>query len=735
MKAGILTFHNAHNYGAALQVLATQTWLTRKGYDCEVVNYRIAKIDRTYAATSDKRKKRFEAFMQKHLNLSPLFLTLGELQAADLPYDTIIAGSDQIWNADILRGLNAAFFCNFGRPDARRIVYAASLGSDGLSRTNRFLLPRYLQYPDFISVREKSMVNLIQPLTEKPVCTVLDPTFLLDLSDYQKLVVPQNISTPYIYLHYVHHTGENPNLDLAAKILSEATGLPILKNRPDQRFANELPPCQDNGPGEFLGTLSEAAYVVTDSFHATVFSILFSKHFLTVAPVKRPERLIELLSLLNLDSHLYTEAFQPEAFTALPSYKDELPPLLEQLRADSIAFLNHALTAKIERKPLSYPSTQNPYFCYGCGACTQRNPECAGAMVTDRDGFRYPSLTTGPVDEKNSPCIFSAAGSSYAELKQPTVHSEADNAARAVYLAYNKDLYSRMISLEGGVLTEFFRRIHRQNGVVLGKAYDCKTGRCRYILSDNEADSQQFLAFCPQEADITTLFTLVSQIPADRPVLLYATPCHIEGFRHAMPQLADRVITVECSCNGVFSDMIPQSYFRMLNQESEDSTPIVSYNLQAKHYGQYGIRAEFTHEDGSITPKYISLCSLAQAYRSAAIQRPSCYACTFRDTFPRLADITLTPVNSGQAPDFVPEDKIVSAVAINSVAGKQFYESCREAFVDELITSEQVITKLFPLPKFKLTATRPLFYQDLHVGEYSNAFDKFKATKPQKKKK
>lgn len=729
MKAGILTFHNAHNYGAALQVLATQTWMTRKGYDCEVINYRIAKIDRTYAATSSKRKKRFEAFMQKNLKLSPLYTTLDGLQAADLPYDVIIAGSDQIWNSVILRGLNAAFFCDLGRPDARRIVYAASLGSDALSPANRFLLPQYLRYPDFISVREKSMLKLIQPLTEKPVCTVLDPTFLLDLSDYQKLVIPQNISTPYIYLHYVHHTGENPKLDLAAKRLSEATGLPILKNRPDQRFANELPSCQDNGPGEFLGTLSEAAYVVTDSFHATVFSILFSKHFLTVAPVKRPERLIELLSLLNLDAHLYSDSFHPEAFTALPSYKDELPPLLEQLRADSVAFLEHALTAEIERKPFSYPSTKNPYFCYGCGACTRTNPDCAGTMVTDRDGFHYPSGTVEPISEDNSPCIFSATGSSCASLKNPSVHTEADNASRAVYLAYHKDLYSRMISFEGGVLTEFFRQIHRQNGVVIGKAYDTKSGSCRYILSDNEADSQQLLAVCPQEADITTLFELVPQIPTDRPVLLCATPCHIEGFRHAVPQLANHIITVEFSCGGVTSDITTQAYFNLLQQNHENGSGIVNYNLQAKHYGQYGIRAEFTHEDGSSTPKYISLCPLAQAYRSAAIQRPSCYTCTFRDTFPRLADITLTSVNSGQAPEFVPEDKFVSAVAINSVVGKRFYDSCRDAFTDQQITNEKAVLQLFPLPKFKLTAARPLFYQDLHAGEASSAFDRFKATK------
>ena len=81
MKAGILTFHNAHNYGAALQVLATQTWMTRKGYDCEVINYRISKIDHSYDATSALRKERFEKFMKTQMNLSPLYRSLAAKQS------------------------------------------------------------------------------------------------------------------------------------------------------------------------------------------------------------------------------------------------------------------------------------------------------------------------------------------------------------------------------------------------------------------------------------------------------------------------------------------------------------------------------------------------------------------------------------------------------------------------------------------------------------------------------
>jgi len=728
MKAGILTFHNAHNYGAALQVLATQTWLTRKGYDCEVINYRIGRIDRSYAATSAKRKQRFEDFMKKHLHLSPLYKSLNALQAANLPYDVLVAGSDQIWNAGLLGGLNSGFFCNFGRKEARRIIYAASLGSDELSPANSFLLPRYLQYPDFISVRENSMLPLIQPLTKKPVCTVLDPTFLLDLSDYQELVIPQNIPTPYIYLHYVHHTGENPNLDFAAKLLSEATGLPVMKNRAGQRFANELPSCQDNGPGEFLGTLSQAAYVVTDSFHATVFSILFAKNFLTVAPVKRPERLIELLQLLALDCRLYDDDFSPERFLTLPSFEKELPARLAPLREDSINFLNHALTAPIERKQISFPSTGNPYLCYGCGACTQQAPELAGKMQMDEDGFFYPSGTGKCLPEADSPCIFATSGADPATFKESTAN-ESFTDKPEVYLAYHKDLYSRMISYEGGLLTEFFRKIHSQNGFVIGKVYNPETGTCQYRLSDCEETSAQFLASRPQDADTSELYRLISELPKDRPALIIDTPCHIAALYRTVPEAMQHILTLEQACNGIMSDAPLKAYFDILSHTEE--SPVTDYNLAAKHYGKSGIRAEFTHADGSLTTRYVSLCPLIQAYQKSDLQRPSCYACTFRDNVIGLADLSLAVARLSFAPDFAPEDKIISVISANSKAGQDFYHSCSEA-LEQRPLDDSDLSRCFPNSRLKPLASRPTFYQKLHGEQPAQSFKPYREKKKKK---
>ena len=82
MRIGLLTFHHAHNCGAALQVFALQTVLQHLGHDVTVINYRVARIDRSYETCSDLRKQRFEQFLQDKLQLSPLYHSLRELQTA-----------------------------------------------------------------------------------------------------------------------------------------------------------------------------------------------------------------------------------------------------------------------------------------------------------------------------------------------------------------------------------------------------------------------------------------------------------------------------------------------------------------------------------------------------------------------------------------------------------------------------------------------------------------------------
>ena len=704
MKIGIITFHHAHNCGAMLQTLALQTYLQNAGHEVSIIDYRSARIEKSYAASTALRKYNFSKFMKEYLHLTPTFSSLSELQRTHHPYDAIIAGSDQIWNDSILGGLDSSYFCNFGSPQTRRIIYGASLGTDSLSQSSRFLLPRFLQYPDYISVRETSAVPLIQALTEKPVSQVLDPTLLPDPEFFRCLAGPPEYETDYIYLHYVHISGENPTLDRAAAALSLATGLPICKNRFGRRFAKELPDCGNDGPKEFLGRVLNARYIVSDSFHANVFSILFQKHFLTVLPLKRPERLLALLHSLSLSTHLYRDNFSEKDFLALPDYATALHTFLSPLQQQSEDYLHHALHTIPSHPAISYFTTKNPFLCYGCGACHNLHPEAVSGMQADEEEFLYPYTSNNDLAAP-SLCIYHTHGAEPASDSSLLLSLPPASA----FLAYHNSLYDRMISYAGGLLPEFFRYILSQGGLVISHSFDSVKKKERYRPAQTEAECAPFLSVRPQEASAAELLQLVSSHKTHRPLLVLAPGCHLASLRKTLVTEQDSVILIEPYCSGVYSCVPITCQLNTLHQLTGQE--ILDYNLASKHYTPSGMRVEYKKTDGSLYTEYRSQSRLLKAYYDHTLQRPSCYACTFRAHYPAVGDLAIAPVNTtitGQNAD----EKTISYLHVLTAKGNTLLEQCKQNLT-LLPADKNALVLAFPDSKrsqFPLTARRPANY-------------------------
>lgn len=704
MKIGIITFHHAHNCGAMLQVLALQTYLQNAGHEVSIINYHVTRIDKSYGASSSLRKYNFDKFMKENLHLTSPFSALSELQRSQHPYDAIIAGSDQIWNDSILGGLDSAYFCNFGNPQTRRIIYGASLGTDTLSKCSRFLLSRFLQYPDYISVREASALPLIQALTEKPVAQVLDPTLLPHPDFFRLLAAPAEHQTEYIYLHYVHISGENPPLDHAAASLSLATGLPICKNRPGRRFAHELADCGDDGPKEFLSRILNARYVVSDSFHANVFSILFHKHFLTVLPLKRPERLVALLRSLSLSAHLYRDDFSENEFLSLPDYASSLNKFLIPLRRQSEEYLHRALHTDVPHTEISYFTNKNPFLCYGCSACHKLHPEAITGMQPDEEGFLYP-CTKGNARAEQPLCIYHTQGAE--PTSDPSLLLPSPPASD--FLAYHNSLYERMISYEGGLLPEFFRHILSQGGAVISHAFDSAQKQERYRIARTETECIPFLSIRPQEASADELLHLVETHKEHTPLLILACGCHLAALRKTLVTEQDSVILVEQYCSGVYSSIPIVFLLNRLHQLTGQE--IQDYNLASKHYTPSGMRVEYIKTDGSLYTEYRSQSRLLKAYYDHTLQRPSCYACTFRAHYPSIGDLAIAAVN-GSAVGQGSDDKIISYIHLLTHKGNTLLEQCKHNLT-LLPSDEKTLPLVFPDSKrtqFPLTARRPANY-------------------------
>ena len=320
MKIGIITFHRTTNYGAALQAYAFQKTLQNMGNEPELIDYRNMNIysyydPRFYRGLSFKTKigkifrypynaatfERFSFFWEKYLKLSSVCSNPEELRAVERAYDAVICGSDQVWNPRAIFKDFEAFL--LGTADCKKIAYAASAGNVSLWEPYLKTYWRLLHRFDAISVREQEMQLPTEHLSQKNVEIVLDPTLLLEQSDWCKVedsaFAEQLPSNGYILVYFL---GKNPAVVQAVHELQEKTGLPVVSLGRKISGIKAIRPIA--GPAEFLTLFHHASYVLTSSFHGTVFSIQYQKPFLVFGNVAYNSRMNTLLDAFGLKERM-----------------------------------------------------------------------------------------------------------------------------------------------------------------------------------------------------------------------------------------------------------------------------------------------------------------------------------------------------------------------------------------------------------------------------------------------
>lgn len=368
-KVGILTFHNAHNYGAVLQAYALKTKLNRMGYDACVLNYRNKYIARNYKKVLhidfwkrdilpsrwgkvirevrdvfyglpewQRQWKVFEQFIsEKLLEGNSRQLSLEDVAASDC--DIYVLGSDQIWARELTHGMDPAYFGQFA-PEKKKISYAASVPNGSIPENEKPYFKEYLQSLSHISVREEKLAEAIRELTGREVDTVTDPTLLLEREDYQSLLYEKPLKQgAYVFAYFVV---ENEVLSRCAKKAAELLGCELI----ELHYKKTPQICGDNmifdaGPSEFLTYIRDAKMVVTNSFHGTVFSILFQKKFYSV--YKENGRIDNLLGFLGLNDRHITEENQIHLDQEIDYGQSE--ERLQEYRQQSVDFLKKGMGA------------------------------------------------------------------------------------------------------------------------------------------------------------------------------------------------------------------------------------------------------------------------------------------------------------------------------------------------------------------------------------------------------
>ena len=307
---GLLTLDSRiYNYGGFLQEMALQDAINSLGYECVIIYFEVSQYFNTFFLkcvimnfsfykikkkltkektillsnpVSDlitKRKRAFDKYRAHNLVLSKK-MSYSDLHSIDLNYEQLVCGSDQIWNPDYNI---PAFFLNFGRKDCRKIIYAASIGKGQLSCLEKKTYSKLLEFPDYISVREDSAQKLISSITEKNVELVLDPTLLHQQEYWMKKADDSSLNhRNYIFCYFLNLTDEKVKSanDFAKKNNCEVIAIPYLHNEVEkytEKLEGKL--LSEVNPADFLNLIRNAEAVITDSFHATVFSIIFQKDF------------------------------------------------------------------------------------------------------------------------------------------------------------------------------------------------------------------------------------------------------------------------------------------------------------------------------------------------------------------------------------------------------------------------------------------------------------------------
>lgn len=367
MKIGILThYYNSFNYGGNLQAYALVTSLIESGYDAEQICYQrtndfifghnptptikcvqLAKkiINTVRKRNIYKRERCIIGFNRNTIVHSDKIFTKNELDIIGNGYDVLIVGSDQVWHP---QAVCDAYLLNFPS-EAKRIAYAASFAVNELDREVVDYYRPCLKRFKSISVRETTGSELLHKSLGIDANVVLDPVFLLARERWEMVVENREINEPYVLCYFL---GAGADEREAARTIANQNRLAIVnlpylsgKNISDRGFGKYK--LFDVTPGQLLGLISNAACVITDSFHASAFSILFHKPFVVFDRMtgnvrsgmeSRIDTLLNTFRLQNCKGDIFNPSGMPTDCDW-----DKVETILAQKRKESMDFLVNAL--------------------------------------------------------------------------------------------------------------------------------------------------------------------------------------------------------------------------------------------------------------------------------------------------------------------------------------------------------------------------------------------------------
>lgn len=671
MKVGIFTlFHKNYNWGGALQGYALKTYIETNFPNTKVdlliyrsnknVIYKnkfmqalqyspfeiFAKVTGKlsnkckydFVALLKERKARFNDFFEELTTNYKVYTDITLNDVAE-EYDCLICGSDQIWNPNVAR---PGFFLKDIDNSCKKISYAASIARNNLSPKERRIMIPLIQKFDSVSVREKTAKKILEKYVskDKNITEVIDPTLMLDESMWNDLSLQKSAEEPFALAFFFSESYEyRKKIEEYCKTKNfKLKFIPFARQK--YLASDNLGNCDrlyNIGPKEFVRLFQQAECVFTDSFHGSVFSIIFNKSFCVFerdrkTKVSKNSRLYDLLDKFELSKRLIRNINELENIMDTAIDFDRVNVLLKYHRMLSHNFLVDALNLRKIKN--SSESIERVDFlpekhCCGCGLCEAVCPKKCIKMQKDKEGFSYPEIN-------NDICI--SCGICINECRNKSKNEKLSKPS--AFLGYNREEQTRLKSSSGGLFYPLAKKVIAKSGCVYGAAFDEKN-MVKHIRVEKLEELPRLMTskYVQSEINVEMFSQLKKDLMAQKTVLFSGTPCQVAAIRRFTDknQIGQNLYLVDFICHGVPSPEVWKSYLDYV--KNKYSSHISSVNFRDKKYGWHNfmlridLRSKCLYESHQINP-------FMQSFLSDKNIRPSCYYCKNKKS-DYFSDLTL----------------------------------------------------------------------------------------------
>lgn len=334
MKTLTITLHDTDNCGSSLQSFALQHFLILNEIDNEIIDYVPSYVKNNGSCLKTLIRKtiffkdsiirdiKFKKFKKKYLIVTKRkYKTYNQLNREKFDCDYLITGSDQLWNSTYKCGNDPAYYLNFSN-STKKIAYAVSVGKEKIDEKNMNIIQKNVNNFKWISVREGSSVKqLKQVINNINVEHVCDPVLLNDINEYNLIKNKRIIKGNYILVYMAQIPDSNFMNCIIEKLRKKYKAKVVLIGSYRNRCYSDIH-IRDVAPGDFLSLIDNAEYIVSNSFHATMFSLMYEKQFCSILPENNGARIKEILDKVGLKENYINLDDKEIKIPFINSYED-----------------------------------------------------------------------------------------------------------------------------------------------------------------------------------------------------------------------------------------------------------------------------------------------------------------------------------------------------------------------------------------------------------------------------